>query len=106
MKMAQDREILIPIAELNQGDKAAQLTLTTSKHNFGINSSAAVEFHHADGGVSFMVFGDFRKTVRLQRGARGTQGNIDKQHAEVFTGETIEALKDEVRRFYANKRTD
>lgn len=104
--MAQEKRTHIHIPELDKTEdgveKKAVLALYTDKASgSGIYSAAGVEFHHPDGGYSFLIGGDFRVTMKHDRRARATQQAIDKQHAEVFTEEAVAVLLGAVREHYA-----
>lgn len=111
--MADNRETIIPMPELDPGDGTkAQLNLATVKTSGGsISSCAHVEYKHAPSasgftGTSCLLYGDFRKYLTNARGVRGTQKNIDTQHANVFTPGQIETIKAEAVAFYAKKKAE
>jgi hypothetical protein len=92
------------IPELDKEGKRARLTLLTDKDSRGgISSSAQMEFESADGGTSFLLCGDFRKTVLRTPALRGTQKAIFNHHDTAFTPEALEALKAEALGFYADE---
>lgn len=101
--MAKEPKQIIDIPELNNGNGAAQLELSTRKYSNGqIVSSAHVHFVK-NGMVTFMLYGDFHMTL-LCNTARATQKTLDQQHATAFNPDAIERLKAEAIFFYANKR--
>jgi hypothetical protein len=100
--MAKEAMQYVYIPELDKEGKRARLTLLTDKDSRGgLSSSVQTEFESPDGGTSFLLCGDFRKTVLRTPSARGTQRAIDTHHSTVFTPEAIEALKAETLAFYA-----
>ena len=101
--MANDRKQAIDIAELDSAQGTAQLELRTYKASRDIVSSAHVH-HVKDGFLRFELYGDFSK-VLARSPVRGTQANLDTQHARIFTPQAIEALKAEAIAFYAAKRS-
>lgn len=84
----------------------AVLTISTGKgFNGGLRSCVTV-FWLSPGSRSTMLGlgggGDFSKTVKVSdRTVRATQKAIDTQHAEVFTPEAIEELKQAATAHYA-----
>ena len=100
---AQEPKQLIDIPELNREDTRAELQIKTYKNDYGQIVSAARVHFVKDGMITFEIFGDFSKTVLRIKG-RATQKNLDTQHAQAFTPESIAALKAEVLAFYASKR--
>jgi hypothetical protein len=103
MAHASNHHIYLPSLD-NEG-KRARLTFNTDTNSRkGITSSAHVEFEHADGmGVSFLMFGDFRKSVATINNVRGTQKAIDTQHAATFTEVAQITLREEAIAFYTAK---
>ena len=100
--MAKEAMQYVYIPELDKEGKRARLTLATAKHNSGgLYSFAQMEFQSPDGGTSFLLCGDFRKTILRTTAARGMQKAIDTHHATAFTSEAVEALKAETLAFYA-----
>jgi hypothetical protein len=99
--MAKEAMQHVYIPELDKEGKRARLTLLTDKHSSGgIYSAAQMEFESPDGGTSFLLCGDFRKTVLRTSSLRGTQKALDTHHATAFTSDAIEALKAETLAFY------
>lgn len=101
--MAQEPKQIIAIPELDSKEGAAQMEVSTQKYDNGRLVSAAHIHFVKDGMITFECFGDFRKTV-FQTLARGTQRNLNTQHASVFTPAAIDALKAEALAFYAAKQ--
>ncbi len=100
--MAKEAMQYVYIPELDKEGKRARLTLLTDKQSSGgIYSAAQMEFESPDGGTSFLLCGDFRKTVLRTSSLRGTQKALDTHHATAFTPGAIEALKTEALAFYA-----
>lgn len=101
--MAQEPEQVIPIPELDGEQGAAQLEVSTRKYSNGqIVSAAHVQFAK-NGMVTFMMYGDFRKTV-LRTSGRATQKTLDQQHSTAFNPDYLTLLKAEVIAFYYDKR--
>ena len=103
MAKAQEPKQIIDIPELSNEYGAAQMELSTRKYSNGQIVSAAHIHYAKDGLLTFMMYGDFSKTVLRIKG-RATQKTLDAQHAQAFTPESIEALKSEALAFYASKR--
>jgi len=102
--MAIEPKTIILMPALDKAEGVAQLELSTSKSSSGgLASSAHVQFAQPDGGVSFLMCGDFRKYFPRSKVA-ATQKNLNTLHASTFTPSVVETLKAEVRAFYANKR--
>ena len=101
--MAQEPKQIIPMPELNGTEGRAELEISTRKYSNGqIVSSAHVHFVK-DGMVTFMMYGDFRKTV-LRSSGRATQKTLNQQHSTVFNPDYLVLLKAEVIAFYYDKR--
>jgi len=83
--------------------KTAQLDLRTYRASNGQLLSQAHVSWVGGGFQTTEIFGDFSK-VYARTAARGTQKNIDAQHAEVFTPANVEILKSNVALFYETKR--
>lgn len=83
-------------------DARAVLELTTDKGSRGIWSVASVMWV-GGGFTTFVIFGDYSVTLMNDKTARGTQGNIDKQFAAVFTTEKVAELTAAALAFYAGK---
>jgi len=99
--MATDRKksIELGVTRVESGrTQRAVLELRTSAFDGVIRSMASVIWN-GDGFVTFIIFKDFSKRVTAER-ARGTQKNIDAQHAAAFTDEAVAGLLAEVRAFY------
>ena len=66
--MAKEAMQYVYIPELDKEGKRARLTLLTDKDSRGgLSSSVQTEFESPDGGTSFLLCGDFRKTARRRR---------------------------------------
>jgi hypothetical protein len=103
--MAAERTARIYLEALDRNGERALLNLSTSKSASGLLSVASVTFRRPDGIVTFELWGDFRKTVKVDRNARATQKNIDTQHFGTFTDAYIAELQAEALAFYASKAT-
>lgn len=96
----------IPIEYLNRSDskgrlEAARLELSTYfSSRVGVISQARVEFCRGNT-VTFQVYGDFYKRVKLTRPVQTTQKVIAKQHAREFAPEKVAAILAAVRQHYA-----
>jgi hypothetical protein len=102
--MAIEPKTIILIPALDKAEGTAQLELSTIKNNSGgLSSCAHVQFATPDGGISFLMCGDFRKYFPRVKG-KATQKALDTLHRSTFTPEVVETLKAEVLAFYANKR--
>ncbi len=99
--MAFDRKQRIDVPAFDSARGTAQLELRTYKGSRELISSAHIHFVR-DGMVTFELFGDFSKTLSRSP-VRGTQANIDSQHARLFTPQAIDDLKAEAGTFYALK---
>lgn len=108
MATSRTQNIDLGIVRLEYGEserlQRAVLTIETDKHDCGIVSDATVFWHGRSSRQHLFGLGssggDFSKRLRV-RATRGTQRNIDAQHAEAFTAETIETLKQAARAHYA-----
>jgi len=101
--MAQEPIQVISIPELNNERGEARMELSTRKYDNGQILSAVHVHFLKDLMRTFEIYGDFRKTV-LRTNNRATQKALDKQYAQAFTPEVIDALKAEALAFYVNKR--
>lgn len=105
----QKQEIDLGITRLEYDDPArpqrATLTLTTSKHSSGGLSSEAtvfwIGFHSRQHAYGLAGGGDFIKRLLINKAARATQSNIDRQHSQVFTPSVIEELTNAAKQYYA-----
>jgi hypothetical protein len=89
--------------ELDGDMGAAQLVLSTTKGNRGLNSCAHVEYVMDRNSTTFEMFGDFRKHFPALNVA-ATQKNLDALHARDFTPEAVAAVRAEAIAFYAAKK--
>ena len=95
------------IPELDKEGKRARLTaFTDTSSSGGLSSSVQIEFEAPDKGTSFMLCGDFRKTVLRNKALRGTQKSINVQHSMAFTPEAVQVLKAEALACYAAKAVE
>lgn len=86
-------------------DRIATAVLETHTYrasNGQLFSAAHVSWVDDQGGMTTEIFGDFSK-VYARTTQRGTQSNIDTQHAEVFTPSNIEILRGNIVLFYQAK---
>lgn len=79
---------------------AQVLRIYTGKSSNGVlYTSASVHFVR-DGMVTFVVFGDFRKTIQTER-ERCTEKTVRAQHQRAL--DVVDAIKAEALAFYAKK---
>lgn len=107
--MATDRKESIALnitrTDYSKRETTAHLSFETSKHSNGIVSRADVSWHgngfktHAFG-LASDGSGDWSRRLLEDRTKRGTQANIDRQHAAVFTPEKRAELEAEARAWY------
>jgi hypothetical protein len=118
--MADKRIIKIDLPELDGNNGKAteyptgkprrcRLTLETDKaYSGGVDCTAQVGWMDSQGFTQIALGigggGDFSKTYVKIKGI-ATQKRIDTLHAQTFTPELIEQIKDEVRAYYAAKET-
>jgi hypothetical protein len=106
--MAQDKEQKIDLGRTRTDlgrEEQAFLTLTTHKYCDQLISSASVSWDYGAGlchayGTGKPGCGDFSQTYARNRGVRGTQANIDRQHANIFTPHLVENITLQAQAFY------
>jgi hypothetical protein len=111
MAQKQTRDIDLGIIRFEYGEseraRKAVLTIETSKYyNGGLISDATVYWVGDHSRQNMMSLGgdggDYGKRLKVSaRTVKATQKNIDTQHVEVFTAETIEALIRAAKEHYA-----
>jgi hypothetical protein len=100
--MASDVKRVIAMPELDSNKGQFQLELRTYKGFNGQIVSAAHGQYVRDGMLTFELCGDFSE-VYERSNARATQKALEAQHAAAFGPESIAAIQNSVRSFYAAK---
>lgn len=111
MATAQKQDIDLGISRFEYGDVTRErrgvLQIETSKYyNDGLISDAVVYWvgkHNHQSCVSLGTdSGDYSKRLKISgKAVKATQKNIDKQHAEIFTDETVKSLVQAAKERYA-----
>jgi hypothetical protein len=111
--MAQQRKDIIELGMTKQDmglEYVAKLEMETSKHYSGGISSGATVFWHGEHsrqhamGLSSGDCGDYSHRGFINKTSRATQGNIDKQHAVIFTPGMRAQIEAEARAWYARQQ--
>lgn len=89
--------------EYGKGTDKARLEFNTYASDGRMWSQASMVWEQPDGGITFMIGGDFTFYLPTVRGVRATQKALDAHHRNAFTNDQVNRILDEVRAFYANK---